>query len=237
MSLDAELALSPGAPTGLSGPQSKAMTHYLRSRHDAILIGVGTAIADNPSLNCRIDGVGGYGGPGLTHQPRPVIIDPKARWDFTEEHRIFQLAREGKGRAPYIITGLETPPIDKKAVLEFAGGKYITVKVGNPGVGKQRLGWKDVLQALSVEELGSVMIEGGADVINSLLVPEYSSIISSVIITIAPTWLGQGGVGVSPVRRFDKDGKPMAAARLDEVNWHPLGADFLLCGKLKVEDA
>jgi hypothetical protein len=56
-SLDSSLALSPGAPTALSGPQSQAMTHYQRSRHDGILIGVGTAVEDNPSLNCRIVGV------------------------------------------------------------------------------------------------------------------------------------------------------------------------------------
>ena len=61
-SLDSALSLAPGAQTALSGPQSKAMTHYLRSRHDGIMVGVGTAIADNPSLNCRIRGIGGYGG-------------------------------------------------------------------------------------------------------------------------------------------------------------------------------
>jgi 2,5-diamino-6-(ribosylamino)-4(3H)-pyrimidinone 5'-phosphate reductase len=115
-SLDSQPALSPGAPTALSGPQSKAMTHYLRSRHDAILIGVGTAVADNPSLNCRIEGVGGYGGEGLQGQPRSIIIDPTARWDFSENHKIFQLAKDGKGRAPYIITGLKSPPAKKKAI-------------------------------------------------------------------------------------------------------------------------
>jgi hypothetical protein len=57
-SLDSQLALSPGAPTLLSGPQSMAMTHYLRSRYDAILIGVGAAVADDPSLNCEIKGLG-----------------------------------------------------------------------------------------------------------------------------------------------------------------------------------
>ncbi|KAJ6144622.1 hypothetical protein N7470_008517 [Penicillium chermesinum] len=55
-SLDSALALAPGTRTVLSGPQSKAMTHYLRSRHDGILIGVGTALADDPGLNCRIAG-------------------------------------------------------------------------------------------------------------------------------------------------------------------------------------
>ncbi|KAH6674370.1 dihydrofolate reductase-like domain-containing protein [Halenospora varia] len=233
-SLDSQLALSPGAPTQLSGPQSKAMTHYLRSRYDAILIGVGTAAADNPSLNCRIEGVGGYGGEGLQGQPRPIIIDPAARWDFTANHKIFQLARNGQGRAPYIITGLATPPTDKKAILEEAGGKFITVDVATTGINDHKLEWKDVLKALSAVGLRSVMIEGGGIVINSLLQPEYFPVINSVIVTIAPTWLGIGGVVVSPPRRFNDEGKPMAAVRLDHVEWHPFGEDVVLCGKVKL---
>src|SRR4051812_7789929 len=75
-SLDSQLSLAPGVRTTLSGPRSKAMTHYLRSKHDAILVGVGTAIADDPGLNCRLHGVGGYGGQGLEGQPRPLILDP-----------------------------------------------------------------------------------------------------------------------------------------------------------------
>jgi 2,5-diamino-6-(ribosylamino)-4(3H)-pyrimidinone 5'-phosphate reductase len=61
-SLDGAIAAAPGVQTALSGPESKAMTHYLRSQHDGILVGIGTAMADDPSLNCRLEGVGGYGG-------------------------------------------------------------------------------------------------------------------------------------------------------------------------------
>ncbi|CAG8978255.1 hypothetical protein HYALB_00009152 [Hymenoscyphus albidus] len=227
-SLDSQLALSPGAPTQLSGPQSKAMTHYLRSRYDAILIGVGTAAADNPSLNCRIEGVGGYGGEGLDGQPRPIVIDPSARWDFIANHKIFRLARDGRGRAPYIITGEASPPVDKKAILEEAGGEYITVDMPNTGANGHKMDWRDILNALSAKGLRSVMIEGGGSVINSLLQPEYFSIINSVIVTIAPTWLGTGGVVVSPPRRFNGEGNPMAAVRLDHVQWNPLGEDVVL---------
>lgn len=228
-SLDSQLALSPGAPTQLSGPQSKAMTHYLRSRYDAILIGVGTATADNPSLNCRLEGVGGYGGDGLEGQPRPIIIDPAARWDFTANHKIFQLAKNGQGKAPYIITALAPLPADKKAILDEAGGKFLTVTMSN-----FKIDWRDVLTALSTKGIRSVMIEGGGTVLNSILQPEYFSIIDSVIVTIAPTWLGTGGVVVSPPRCFNDDGKPMAAVRLDNAQWHPLGEDVVLCGNVKL---
>lgn len=229
-SLDSQLALSPGTQTVLSGPQSKAMTHYLRSRHDAILIGVGTAVADNPSLNCRMEGVGGYGSGGLEGQPRPIVIDPQARWNFTENHKILQLAKEGRGRAPYIITTVRAPPVEKQVILERAGGKFIALAPAEGGSSK--LGWKQILKAIRAEGLRSVMIEGGAAVINSLLVPECFSVISSVIVTIAPTWLGEGGVVVSPPRRIE-NGEAFSAARLRHVRWHPFGEDVVLCGDFK----
>ncbi|KAJ6000142.1 hypothetical protein N7481_000551 [Penicillium waksmanii] len=53
-SMDSKISLRAGMQTVLSGPEAKLMTHYLRSRHDAILIGVGTVLADNPGLNCRL---------------------------------------------------------------------------------------------------------------------------------------------------------------------------------------
>ena len=126
-SLDSSLSLSPGVQTALSGPESKAMTHYLRSKHDAILVGAGTAVADNPSLNCRIEGVGGYGGEGLAGQPRPVVIDPKGRWEFSKESKVMKLAAEGKGKAPWIVTVQEVAD-EKKEILESVGGRFLDRK-------------------------------------------------------------------------------------------------------------
>jgi 2,5-diamino-6-(ribosylamino)-4(3H)-pyrimidinone 5'-phosphate reductase len=233
-SLDSQLALSPGAPTQLSGPQSKAMTHYLRFRHEAIMIGVGTAAADNPSLNCRLEGAGGYGGTGLEGQPRPVVIDPLARWDFSEKSKIFTLVKSGQGRAPYIITGLQDPPAEKRQLLEEYGGKFIPLNITKTDVGDHRLDWAELLTALKDVGLKSVMIEGGGKVINSLLEPKYQPLVDSVIVTIAPTWLGEGGVVVSPARQHNSDGKPVAAVRLKEPKWHPFGEDVVLCGQLKL---
>ncbi|KAL4997715.1 dihydrofolate reductase-like domain-containing protein [Aspergillus recurvatus] len=228
-SLDSSLALSPGTRTILSGPQSKAMTHYLRCRHDAILVGVGTAVADNPGLNCRIQGVGGYGGEGLQGQPRPIVLDPSARWEFDEQSKILQLAEEGRGRAPWVITGSGVAVSeDRKRLLERYGGKFISLDV----IEGKAFNWADLLRSLKTEGLGSIMIEGGGSVINSLLEPGFQHLIDSVIVTIAPTWLGQGGVVVSPERRFDENGTAVAASRLKDVKWHPFGEDVVLCGRM-----
>ncbi|KAJ5844847.1 hypothetical protein N7534_008516 [Penicillium rubens] len=233
-SLDSSLALSPGARTVLSGPQSKAMTHYLRSRHDGIVIGVGTAVADDPGLNCRISGVGGYGRPGLDGQPRPVVIDPTARWEFSDNSKLFQLCREGRGRAPWIITAVEKPNAEKQALLERYGGRFIQVKMVRTHTGRHQIVWPELLVTLKSNGLRSVMIEGGGHVIKSLLSPQYMSLLDSVIVTIAPTWLGEGGVVVSPDRRFDDDGNAISAARLKNVKWYPFGEDVVLCGQIKL---
>lgn len=236
-SLDSSLALSPGARTVLSGPQSKAMTHYLRSRHDGILIGVGTALADDPGLNCRIVGTGGYGGEGLECQPRPIVIDPSARWDFSDKSKLFQLCRQGRGRAPWIVTAREELPMEKRTLLESYGGKFISLQMSTSQDGHRKVDWKNLLVVLRSEGLRSVMIEGGGQVINSLLEPPYMPLIDRVIVTIAPTWLGRGGVVVSPARRFDDAGNAISAARLTNVKWYPFGEDVVLCGQIGIQNS
>jgi 2,5-diamino-6-(ribosylamino)-4(3H)-pyrimidinone 5'-phosphate reductase len=226
-SLDSQLAIAPGVQTALSGPQSKAMTHFLRSKHDAILIGVGTAIVDDPSLNCRIEGVGGYGGEGLAGQPRPVIVDPSGRWQFSKDNKVFRLAKEGRGKAPFIVTSVE-PSDARRAALESVGGRYLVLGLSSKDVEDTGSTWHIVLDALKQRGIQSVMIEGGGFVINDLLGPGPAySLIDSIIVTIAPTWLGKGGVQVCP----DGGSERLPMTRLQEVKWVPLGEDVVLCGR------
>jgi 2,5-diamino-6-(ribosylamino)-4(3H)-pyrimidinone 5'-phosphate reductase len=203
------------------------MTHFLRSKHDAILIGTGTASADNPSLNCRIEGVGGYGGEGLIGQPRPIIIDPSLRWQFSEDSKVLKLAKEGKGKAPYIITRIE-PSATQRRVLEDVGGLFIVLGLSSEDVVSAGSSWHIILDALKQKGIQSVMIEGGGFVINDLLGPGPAySLIDSVIVTIAPTWLGKGGVQVCP----DGGNERLPMTRLQDVKWIPLGEDVVLCGR------
>jgi 2,5-diamino-6-(ribosylamino)-4(3H)-pyrimidinone 5'-phosphate reductase len=89
--------------------------------------------------------------------------------------------------------------------------------------------WEEVLKALKAEGVDSVMIEGGATVIKTLLV--RSDLVNSVIVTIAPTWLGQGGLVASPSATTE-NGQRVNAARLRETAWRQFGADAVLCGRL-----
>ncbi|KAL4902871.1 hypothetical protein BDW74DRAFT_58904 [Aspergillus multicolor] len=228
-SMDSKISLLAGMQTVLSGEEAKLMTHYLRSRHDAILIGVGTALADNPGLNCRLEGAGGFGGLGRMWQPRPVIIDPLARWSPHGDCRMLRTTVEGKGRAPWVIVspGAQIHP-QKLMMLKGYGGDFLRIMEYQP-----RLRWEHILRALASEGIKSVMIEGGGRVLSQLLNPEYSEFIDSIITTIAPTFLGAGGVGVSPNSKCDAHGKPIAALNPRNVKWVPLGQNVIMCGHIR----
>ncbi|KAI9698276.1 MAG: 2,5-diamino-6-(ribosylamino)-4(3H)-pyrimidinone 5'-phosphate reductase [Bogoriella megaspora] len=222
ISLDSAIAFSPGTQTVLSGPESKAMTHYLRSRHEAILVGVGTVLADDPSLNCRIEGT------TLEQQPRPIVVDPVVRWDCAKS-KCLALAEKGKGKAPYVICVQSNPPLSQRKALEAAGGKYIYMDFEDAMTEDGfRFSWNAILVALQKEGIHSIMVEGGGSIINSLLAPSEIDLVSSVILTIAPTWLGQGGVVISPERR-----EKQKQLRLQHTKWHQLGEDAILCGTLR----
>lgn len=256
-SLDSALSLRPGQQTALSGPESKAMTHFLRSRHDAILVGAGTAVADDPSLNCRMRGVGGEASSSsLEGHPRPVVVDLAGRWDWRGRSsgrgkqglaQVMELARQGKGKAPWIVVargfcgagGKERQ--EDMRVLEELGGDYVEVDVevevadsDPPRRSKEGkvARWEVILEALHERGITSVMVEGGGYVIDGLLAEECQGLVDSVVVTVAPVWLGQGSVVVRPRERRDGKGVKVPVGRLREVRWVPLGEDVVVCGRL-----
>ncbi|KAI5367498.1 Putative bacterial bifunctional deaminase-reductase, dihydrofolate reductase-like domain superfamily [Septoria linicola] len=219
-SLDSMIALAPGARTTLSGPESKSMTHYLRLRHDAILVGANTAAVDDPGLNCR------YPEATILDQPRPIIVDPNGRWKGMGR-KAYRLAAEGEGKAPWVVTTSRT--FEKKSRLHDIDGDYVIVDEADPS---GAIEWEGILRTLWVRGIKSVMIEGGATVINSLLA--QPTLVNAVIITIAPTFLGQGGVAVSPAARTSPDDTQRAnAAWLDNTSWKQFGNDVVLCAYLR----
>lgn len=219
-SLDSNLSIAPGVQTALSGPESKALTHYLRSTHDALIVGVNTAIADDPSLNCRFE--------GATHHPRPVIIDPNGRWHFTASSKVMKLAESGEGQSPVIITRQKLEP-NRLELLEKRGGMCLVVADVEEGKPYSHMPWDAIMRELRGLGLRRIMIEGGGSIINEWLQPKLLKSVDSVVVTIAPVWLGKGGVSVNPDGRVE-DGNRVPVARLQNVKWVPLGEDVVLCG-------
>lgn len=220
-SLDSMIALAPGARTTLSGPESKSMTHFLRFKHDAILVGANTAAVDDPGLNCR------YPEATILEQPRPIIVDPHGRWKGIGK-KAYKLAAEGEGKPPWVITTSQT--FQRNSRLHDIEGDYVIVDEKDASNGA--IDWEALLRTLFVRGVKSVMIEGGATVINSLLA--QPKLVNAVIITIAPTFLGQGGVAVSPAAaQTPETGKRSNAVWLDKPSWKQFGNDIVLCAHLR----
>lgn len=234
-SLDGRISLKPGVQTKISGPETKAMTHYLRSMHDAILIGVRTAEADDPSLNCRLSGAGGYGGHSLDRQPRPIIIDPDGRLHIKPEMRILQAVVARRGKAPWVIVKRSaTLQINSANILKSYGGEYLQILSEPNG---RDISWSNIFTALFGNGLRSIMVEGGGIVLSELLRPHHAHLLDSVVVTIAPTFMGNGGTAVSPDSTVDRQGMPMPT-RLTNVRWQPMGdEDVVMCGSLRKLEA
>lgn len=218
-SLDSHLSLAPGVQTALSGPKSKAMTHYLRSQHQAILVGVSTAIADDPGLNCRIE--------GDPEQPTPIILDPMFRWQFTRDARVLQTARNGEGRGPvvFVAAGANREEDPRIQWIEEAGGAVIALDGLVGGLWE----WSRLLEKILELGFESLMVEGGAGVINSLLAGDAKELVDAVIVTIAPVYLGAGGVNVSP----PSNDKTAPVVKFREVKWGVFDADAVMAARLE----
>lgn len=208
----------PGLRTQLSGSESKSMTHYLRMHHDAILIGGGTAVADDPSLNCR------YPGATLEDQPQPVVVGAYTLPDnWLENCKATALAKEGKGKRPWNVRADHEP---ENRDRRFWDGDTLKIHIPTNG----GLDWEVIFKELGKRGIKSIMIEGGAQVIKDLL--QEKRLVDAVIITVAPVWLGKGGVKTAPPPAFLKDGARTTAAMLLQPEYFQFGPDVVATGWL-----
>jgi riboflavin-specific deaminase-like protein len=165
-SLDGCITLRRGQPLALSGDESLIITHRLRAAHQAILVGIGTILADNPRLNVRL--VEG-------RNPQPVVLDSQLR--FPEGSRLL----DGP-QLPWIATTRCAPP-EKRATLESAGVHLLEI----PEDRHHRIQLPALLEQLASLGIDSLMVEGGAQVITSFL---SERLVDRIVLTIAPRFLG-----------------------------------------------
>jgi 3,4-dihydroxy 2-butanone 4-phosphate synthase/GTP cyclohydrolase II len=201
-SLDGSIAARPGRPLPLSGAESLALTHYLRAAHDAILVGIGTVLADNPRLNVRL--VQGK-------NPQPIVVDSRLRFP-----PYAQLLRHG--RPPWIATSQEADP-ERQAALETLGAIIIRLPCGANGW----VNLEALLECLAARGVNSLMVEGGAEIITSFLAPRLAD---QMVLTIAPRLVGGLRVVDNPGQRNGN-----CFPRLRHLIYQQLGEDLVLWGQ------
>lgn len=201
-SLDGSIAARSGRPLALSGPESQALTHALRAAHDAILVGIGTVLADNPRLTVRL-------APGTN--PQPVVLDSRLRCP------LYVHLLRGEGPPPWIAAGLRAAP-EREAELSQAGARVFRLPAGGQGF----LDLSVLLDRLAEWGVGRLMVEGGAQIISSFLA---TRLVDQVVLTLAP-------VVVAGLRAVDGSGlfPSHASVRLSRLFYERLGEDLVVRG-------
>lgn len=172
MTLDGKIATRTGASKWITGEAARNHVHRLRGRYAGILAGIGTVLADDPMLNCRIDGA---------HQPLRIILDSHLRIPMGS--RLVRSAKE----YPLLIVCNESNRDREEGAnriqkLEEAGAKVWTLpeKNGHPDLNV-------LMQRLGEEKIDSVLIEGGGTVNEAAL---KAHIVHHVYAYIAPKIFG-----------------------------------------------
>jgi len=189
-SLDGRIATESGHSKYINGPAGLDHLHRLRALVDAVVIGVGTAIADDPQLTVRR--VAG-------RHPARVVIDPRGR--LGNHAQVF--SEDGVARLLMVAEGTQVAP---------PRGVEIVPLPGPDG----RLRPTDILAALTARGMRRVLIEGGADTVSRFLA---SGCLDRLHVVVAPIILGAGrpGIVLPPIERADQALRvPVRTHRIDD---------------------
>jgi len=213
-SLDGCIAARAGERLTLSGPESMRLTHQLRAAHSAILVGIGTVVADDPRLTVRL--VQGQ-------DPQPIVLDSHLR--FPLEASLLQ-----NPHRPWIAC-LENADLQKSAELESLGACLLRLPADSTG----GVSLPALLERLAGLEINSLMVEGGATVISTFL---SLNLVDRIVVTIAPVLLGglravsQDVFTVRNVWQPGLPGSPHPYPRMREAGVERLGEDIIVWGSL-----
>ena len=207
MTIDGKIAAYTGLSKWVTGEEARAHVQKLRHELSAIMVGVGTVLADDPMLNCRI--------PGLT-SPVRIICDTHLRTPL--DSKVVQTASE-------IPTIIATCCEDERAVLQYTEKGCRVLNVAKSG--DLHLDLQDLVSKIGAEGIDSILLEGGGTLNWSAL---ESGIVNRVMAYVAPKLFG-GSSAKTPVEgRGIPD--PQEAVRLRDISGSRLGEDLLIEGKV-----
>ena len=217
MTLDGKIATKTGESKWISNEKSRTHVHSLRNRYSGIMAGIGTVLADDPMLNCRLQN---EAGDVIGRNPVRIICDSSLKIPL--ESKIVQTAKEIKTIVA-CVKNEGNSFLEKKSALENAGVEVIEVPAEksaedyrNP---KPHVDLANLMKILGEKQIDSVLVEGGGEIHYSMLV---SNLADKIYAFVAPKIFGGaakspvGGAGVSfpgeafafkleNVTRFDDD--------------------------------
>lgn len=204
-SLDGRIATHIGLSRWITGDVARAWGHALRARHDAIMVGIGTALADDPDLTCRLPGLDG-------RSPVRVVVDSRLRLPLTS-----RLVRGATQTPTWVVTLEDGCEAVRARAFRECGVQLLTV----PADGVGQLPARAALAALAAQGITRVLAEGGARLAASLL---QGDCIDRVEWFRAPLVIGGDGLG--GVAAFGID-QLADARRFERVEVRMAGVDVL----------
>lgn len=165
-SLDGSIATKRRQAIALSSEPSLCLTHQLRTIHDAILVGIGTVIADNPRLTVRL-----ASGP----DPQPIVLDTTLRFPPTANLALHP-------RPPWIATGPH-PDGTKRSVLEDIGVEILAQPLAADG----GISLPELAATLHRRGIRRLMVEGGQGILSAFL---RERLVDRLVVTISPHLVG-----------------------------------------------
>jgi diaminohydroxyphosphoribosylaminopyrimidine deaminase/5-amino-6-(5-phosphoribosylamino)uracil reductase len=168
--LDGRIAASTGNSQWVSSPPSRRLAHKWRSLHDAVVVGVGTVLTDNPELTVRL--VRG-------RNPARIVLDSKLRIPPASKVLANQAA------APTLIATTLGADKEKLAALRQMGIEVLTVPKDERG----EVDLAQLLKVLGQRDISSVLVEGGAATITSFL---RLRLADRLVAIVAPKLMGKG---------------------------------------------
>ena len=209
LSLDGRIATRTGASKWVTGPEARARVHELRAQHDAVVVGIGTVLADDPRLTVR-------DAPGQS--PLRVVFDTKLRLPLAR--RLVQTARE---MPTWVVCTADAPSSRRGAARRARRG-------GAPGALVSRRADRPIaaLRLLASRGIVAAMVEGGAELAGSLLA---GAVVDELHAFIAPILLGpRGRPGAVD---WAGPATPAEAPRIVDPQWEVCGVDAHVWGSLR----
>lgn len=173
VSADGKVARAGREPIQITSEMARERVHLMRAINDAIMVGIGTAIADDPMLNCRLPGM-------AARSPVRVVFDRDLRLPLNGA-----LARSARDIPLWVVTRGDAPPEQEKA-LQGLGVDVIRISVGDQGIDIAA-----ALKELAARGITRLMVEGGPTIASAFVKEDF---VDEAVLFHGPGRIGPTGV-------------------------------------------
>jgi diaminohydroxyphosphoribosylaminopyrimidine deaminase/5-amino-6-(5-phosphoribosylamino)uracil reductase len=206
--LDGRIAAPAGGLHWITGDAARRHVHRERGLADAILVGIGTVLADDPRLTCRVPG---------GRNPRRIILDSRARLPL--QSRLVQTVAE----SDVLVVTTAAAPARRVRSLERAGCRILTV----PAAGG-RCSLRALLRRLGQDQITHLLVEGGQAVLSGFF---REGLVDRVLVYLGPKLIGAGAPPLSDLG-IERMGD---ALELRDIRTRRFGDDLLIEGVVRRE--